>query len=165
MKKLTRKPISKKSKKAKRANAKDKSIKGKLRKMKPKSKRVQIVGFDTEDYEGTPVSFAFYDGKESFYTKSDLEALNYIYNYKSDLPVSFVCHNLQYDIANLCKGTEYNFVKKMIFASKLLSVHLEYVKPKDLFFMDSSAYFSGTLASMGAMMGIPKLGGSAFNKE
>lgn len=136
---------------------------GALRPLVPKLRPVRIVGFDTEDYEGTPVAFAFFDGAEYFYTKSTTDALTYIYNQPA--PTCFVCHNLQYDIANLFKQSDYGLVKSMVFASRLISVTLQNANPKELWFQDSCSFFAGSLAALGDLIGIPKQEGSAFNPE
>lgn len=134
--------------------------------LRPRKKKVtayKIVGFDTEDYEGVPVAYCFYNGSEYYYTKDPLKALSYIYNLPR--PTVLVCHNLQYDIANLFKGLDYFQVDSMIYASRLISVTLLNANPRKLYFMDSCSFFSGSLASLGNLIGLEKGEGSAFDKE
>lgn len=141
----------------------DEKNEGWLRPRKRKVQTYKIVGFDTEDYEGTPVAYCFYNGSDYFYTKDALEALSYIYNLPR--PTVLVCHNLQYDIANLFKGLDYFQVDSMIFASRLISVTLANANPKKLYFMDSCSFFSGTLAGLGDLIGMSKGSGSAFDEK
>lgn len=130
--------------------------------LKRKVVPMQIVGFDTEDYDGKTVAYSFYDGKEHFYTKSFQKALGYVYNYPG--PVVFVCHNLQYDIANFFKATHYKLVSEMTFASRLIKVTLQNVSPRRLYFMDSVSYFQGSLESLGKLIGMEKdEDGNPFN--
>ena len=136
---------------------------GAIRRIKATPKAIKIVGFDTEDYEGVTVAFCFYDGLEYFYTKDVNKAIGYIYNYRG--PVCFVCHNLQYDIANLFKGSKYRLVRDMTFASRLIKVTLQGANPKRLYFMDSCAFYAGSLSSLGDLIGMPKRSGSPFDPD
>lgn len=129
--------------------------------IEPKLKELRIVGFDTEDdSRGTPISFAFHDGKESFYTRDADEALDYIYNAKKT--TVFCAHNLEYDIGNLMKGCDFKYVDEMIYASKLLSATLFGTQS---YFLNSASFFAGPLADLGKLVGIPKLEGDPFSEE
>ncbi len=159
-----RKPNSRKPKPSKRESAEQfRRYQGCIRRLKSNVKPVQIVGFDTEDYKGTPTLFVFYDGTDYFVTKDEKKALAYIYNYKG--PVVFVCHNLQYDMANLFKRTRYRLVKDMTFASRLIKVTLQNLSPRRVYFMDSCAFYAGSLSSLGDLIGMPKTEGSPFDAE
>lgn len=126
-------------------------------------KTLRIVGFDTEDdTRGRPFSFAFHDGVTPFYTTSQDEAIDYIYNTKAQ--TCFVAHNLEYDIGNLFKHhvpkKDFRYVKEMVFASKLLRVD---IIGRSHFFLNSSSFFQGPLSKMGELVGIPKLDGDPLN--
>lgn len=136
---------------------------GVIRALRSNVKPVRIVGFDTEDYEGRTVAYCFYDGTDFFYTKEFKKAIGYIYNYPG--PVVFVCHSLQYDIANLFKDSQYRLVHSMTFASRLIKTTLQHASPRQLYFMDSCAFYAGSLSSMGDLIGMPKASGSPFDPE
>ena len=119
-----------------------------------------IVGFDTEDdTRGTPMSFAFYDGgrylkNKYFYTTDWKEAIRFVYEYPEQ--AAFVAHNLEYDVGNLFKLCDFVYVDESIERGKMLRCNLIGTKN---FFMNSHSFFSGKLAKMGDLMGIPKLDG------
>ncbi len=136
---------------------------GALRRLQSKVTKLKIVGFDTEDYQGKTVSYCFYDGQNYFVTRDYKKAIAYIYNYPG--PVAFVCHNLQYDIANLFKATKYRLVRDMTFASRLIKVTLMNLSPRRCYFMDSCSFYAGSLSSLGDLIGMPKLSGSPFDSE
>lgn len=127
----------------------------------PEIKPYRIVGFDTEDdSRGNPISFAFHDGEETFYTRDAEEALDYIYNARETSV--FCAHNLEYDIGNLMKGCDFKYVDEMIYASRLLSVSLFGSRS---IFLNSASFFAGPLKALGKLVGIPKLEGDPFSEE
>ncbi len=126
----------------------------------PTLKPCRIVGFDTEDdSRGTPISFAFHTGTETFYTRDADEAVEYIFN--SPDVTCFVAHNLEYDIGNLFKHCDFKYVHEMIYASRLLTVSLFGSKN---FFLNSSSFFQGPLKALGKLVGLPKLEGDPFSE-
>lgn len=126
-----------------------------------KLKPVRLVGFDTEDdSKGTPLSFAFHDGKNSFYTHLADEAIDYIYNTEEE--TCFVAHNLEYDIVNLFKNCDYKYINEMVYASKLLKVTLYGTK---CWFLNSYSFFQGSLKKMAPLVGMKKLDGDVFNPD
>ena len=130
----------------------------------PKHENIQeyrIIGFDTEDdTRGTPLSFAFHDGENYYYTVSPAKALQYVLNYPR--PAIFCAHNLEYDIVNLFKHCDYKFIDKMIYASKLLRVSLI---GKKHFFINSHSFFSGSVEKMGKILNVPKLKASMLDSK
>ncbi len=133
---------------------------GSLTPAKPEIRPVRIVGFDSEDdTRGQPLSFAFHDGESSFYTHHADEAIDFIYNYPER--AVFCAHNLEYDIGNLFKACDFRFIREMIYASKLLRVTLFASKHT---FLNSSSFFAGSLAKMGALIGLPKLEGDSLSE-
>lgn len=136
---------------------------GSLRPLKKEITTYNIVGFDTEDHLGTTVLYCFHDGQETFTTRIFEEALAYMYNYQG--PVIFVCHNLQYDLVNTFKACDYVFIDRLMFASRLIKATLVNISGKELYFLDSSSFFPGSLYEMGQILGIEKLEGSAFDEK
>jgi len=121
----------------------------------------KIVGFDTEDdTKGVPISFAFHDGLKPFYTTSWEEAIDYVYNYPET--AIFLAHNLEYDIGNLFKACDYRYIEDMVYASRLLKVSLMGTRNH---FLNTSSFFSGTLAAMAPLVGLKKLDGDVFNPD
>lgn len=121
--------------------------------------KLRIVGFDTEDdSKGHPLSFAFHDGKTSFYTTLANEAIDFIYN--AEETSCFVAHNLEYDIGNLFKHCDFKYVQEMMYATKLLRVSLFGSKN---FFLNSTSFFQGSLFSLGTLVGVPKLAGNPLD--
>ena len=89
---------------------------GKFSCIESKLKEYPIIGFDTEDdSKGTPLLFAFYGDfpNKKYVTKYWQNALDFIYSIET--PTIFVCHNLEYDIANLFKQDNYLMVEDMIY--------------------------------------------------
>lgn len=126
-----------------------------------KIKPLPIIGFDTEDdTKGTPLSFVFYGDDGPFYTTSNQEAIDYIYNVKT--PSIFVAHNLEYDIGNLFAASDFQEIEDMVYASDLLKVTLVGTQH---FFINSSSFFKGSLKLMGENIGLEKLEGNALSKE
>ncbi len=127
----------------------------------PTIRPLRIVGFDTEDdSRGTPISFAFHTGDDTFYTRDADEALDYIYNSRET--TVFCAHNLEYDIGNLMKGVDFKYVDQMVYASKLLTATLHSSKN---YFLNSASFFQGSLKSLGKLVGLPKLEGDPFSEE
>lgn len=158
MKKALKKPTLKKEPKQKKP-----IHEGNLTPLKSNVTPYKIVGFDTEDHLGTTVLYCFHDGETTFTTRSFEDALAYMYNYPG--PVIFVCHNLQYDIVNMFKACNYVFIDKLMFASRLIKATLTNISGKHLYFLDSGAFFPGSLYEMGKILGIEKLEGSAFDEK
>lgn len=126
----------------------------------PKLRDYRIIGFDSEDdTRGQPLSFAFYDGESSFYTRHAEEAIEYVYNYPET--AVFCAHNLEYDIGNLFKACDFRYVREMTYASKLLRVTLLGSRHT---FLNSSSFFMGSLAKMGGLIGLPKLEGDSLSE-
>lgn len=123
---------------------------------------LNIVGADSEDDgQGTPMSFAFWDGgkvlkNKYFYTTSAEEACSFIFSYP--IPSAFIFHNLEYDLANLFKHNDFFWVDQIIKAPLMLQVTLFNSKHV---LMNSLSYFKGTLEQMGEIVGIKKLAGKA----
>lgn len=116
-------------------------------------KKLPIIGYDTEDdSKGVVLEHAFFSKDGSFYTHSHEEALDYIYAVKE--PSIFVCHNLEYDIANLMKHDEYILVDEMTYSSQLLKVTLAGTQH---YFINSGCFFPGPLKAMGELVGLKKL--------
>lgn len=132
--------------------------------LRPENKKAtlyDIVGFDTEDNtKGVPVAFVFHDGEKSFYTKDARKAVKYILEYPR--PALFCAHNLEYDIGNLMKHCGFKWVDRMVYASRLLRVTLKFSKNS---FVNSAAFFPGSVKSMGQVVGLPKLDGDPFSRE
>lgn len=115
----------------------------------------RIVGFDSEDdQKGTPIMFTFHDGERSWVFRTPREAVDFILSYDPGEPVVFYAHNLEYDLSNLFKCGDYSWVKKWVNTSILLSVKLE--KSRNIL-QNSQAFFSGSVAEMGEIIGLPKL--------
>ena len=129
--------------------------------MKPKIVSYPIIGFDTEDdTKGLPLSFAFHDGNNSFYTRDADKAIDFIYDYPDT--AIFMAHNLEYDIGNLFKHCNWRYIKEMVYASRLLKVSLIGTSH---YFLNTSSFFAGSLAKMGKIVGIKKLEGDPLNRE
>lgn len=136
---------------------------GKFSCIDSKLKEYPIIGFDTEDdSKGVPVLFAFYGDfpGEKFVTKYWEKAIDFIYSIED--PTIFVCHNLEYDIANLFKQDDYLMVDEMIYASKLLRVSLYGTQH---FFINSSCFFQGPLSKLAKFVGLEKLDGDPFSRK
>lgn len=132
---------------------------GSLSPIQSEIRPARIIGFDSEDdTRGTPLSFAFHDGAKWFYTRHADEAIEFIYNYPEQ--AIFCAHNLEYDIGNLFKACDFRFIKEMVYASKLLRVTLFGSKHT---FLNSASFFPGSLAKMGALVGLPKLEGDPLS--
>lgn len=134
---------------------------GKFKKKNITVKPKPIIALDTEDdSKGTPVLFCFYGdfpgGK--FTTRHAEEACQFIWDVEE--PSIFVCHNLEYDIANLFKDNNYLMVDKMMYASVLLKVELYGCKH---IFLNSTQFFKGKLAKMAEFVGLEKLEGDALD--
>lgn len=133
---------------------------GRLRPITADPAAARIVGFDTEDNShGIPLSFAFHDGQKGFYTTSAREAVRFIYAQPET--TVFVAHNLEYDLGNLFKSTDFVYIDAIIENSKILRCS---IKGSKNFFLNSSAFFPGKLSRMGEMIGLPKLHGDVFDK-
>lgn len=127
-----------------------------------KLKEYPIIAFDTEDdSKGTPLLFSFYGDfpAKEFVTKHWEEALDFIYEVE-DTSI-FVAHNLEYDVANLFKQSDYLMVDKMLYASSLLKVDLYGTKH---FMLNTHSFFKGSLAKMGEFVGVEKLEGDALSE-
>ncbi len=136
---------------------------GKFSTIEAKLFEYPIIGVDTEDNsKGTPCLFGMYgDFKEvSYHTKHADEMLSRIYDIEE--PTIFVCHNLEYDIANLFKDEDYLVVDSMIYASSLLKVTLAGTKH---YFLNSHSFFKGSVKQMGKFVGLEKLEGNALDPE
>lgn len=122
----------------------------------------KIVAFDSEDdTHGTPLCFAFYDGKDYFYTTDADEAIKYIYNYPGT--ATFVAHNLEYDLNNLFKHTSYLYTDTWIKTPRLIKVTL---LGSAHTFINSQSFFPGSVEKMGKLLNMAKLAGedrSQFN--
>jgi hypothetical protein len=128
-----------------------------------KTHEYPIIAFDTEDdTKGTVTLFAFYGDFPGgqFVTRHADEAMEFIYSIEE--PTIFVAHNLEYDIANLCKHDNYLMVENMVYASRLLRVDFAGTKH---FFLNSLSFFAGSLAQMGKFVGLEKMDGNAFSNE
>lgn len=134
---------------------------GVLRRETKAPPQFKVVGFDSEDdTKGRPIAFTFHDGESSFYTKDPRKAVKYIIEYP--VPAIFCAHNLEYDIGNLFKASGFKWVDRMIYASRLLRVSLKFSKS---YFLNSAAFFPGSLKAMGKVVGLLKLDGDPFSKE
>lgn len=134
---------------------------GTLRREERVPKSYKVVGFDSEDdTHGTPVAFSFWDGEKSFYTKDWRKALQYVLDYP--IPAVFCAHNLEYDIGNLFKASTFRLVDQMVYASRLLRVSLKFSKH---YFLNSAAFFPGSLKQMGEVVGLKKLDGGPFDRD
>ena len=146
---------------------------GKLSRKEAKVRRECILGLDTEDHKGKTVAYGFWDNiTPSFYTRSNLEALQYILDYRNPLDegtekslVIVVCHNLEYDLVNLFKETNYSGIDTLTYASRLIKATLKDRTKHEIYFMDSCAFFPGSLKAMGDIIGIPKMEGSPFDPK
>jgi len=136
---------------------------GKFSTIESKIKEMPIIGFDTEDdSKGTPLLFGFYGDfkKKKYVSRFSDKALEFIYDIEE--PTIFVAHNLEYDIANLFKDSNYLMVDKMMYSSSLLRVDLYGTKH---FFLNTHSYFKGKLADMGKLVGINKLEGDPLSEK
>jgi hypothetical protein len=134
---------------------------GVLRREVREPKRFRIVGFDTEDNtKGVPLAFVFHDGEKDYYFKKAANALRFIQSYPET--ACFVAHNLEYDIGNLFKGSDFRLIDRMVYASRLLRVSIKFSKN---FFLNSQAYFPGALSGMGKLVGLPKFEGNSLSRE
>lgn len=134
---------------------------GILREESRPPKAYKVVGFDSEDdTKGQPLAFTFHDGESAYYTKDPRKALKYVLEYPK--PAVFCAHNLEYDIGNLFKSTHFKWVDRMVYASRLLRVSLKFSKN---YFLNSAAFFPGSLKSMGEVIGLKKLEGDPFSRE
>lgn len=131
--------------------------------LESKVKEWPIICMDTEDdSKGTTILYGFHgDFKEKNYvTRHAEEALSFIYDIEE--PTIFVTHNLEYDIANLFKDSDYLVVDRMVYASSLLKVDLAGTQH---FFLNTHSYFKGSLAAMAKFVGLKKLDGDPFSEE
>ncbi len=134
---------------------------GVLRRETKDPKVYKVIGFDTEDdTKGTPVAFVFHDGESHFYTKDPRKAVKYVIEYP--VPAVFCAHNLEYDIGNLFKFCGFKWVDRMVYASRLLRVSLKFSKN---YFVNSAAFFPGSVKTMGKVVGLAKLDGDPFSRE
>lgn len=136
---------------------------GKFPTLESKVKEMPIICMDTEDdSKGSVILFGFHgDFKEkNFVTRFAEEALSFIYDIEE--PTIFVTHNLEYDIANLFKESEYLVVDRMVYASSLLKVDLAGTQH---YFLNTHSFFKGSLAAMGKFVGLEKLEGDPFSEE
>ena len=116
-----------------------------------------LIAFDTEDDScGNVISvdFAWFEqGKiVHFFTKDVSEAISFIYS--RPLKTIFVAHNLEYDIINLFRDSQYLQIKKMTYTGRLISAQLKNVPHK---FIDSFNFFPKSLKDMGEIVGLKKL--------
>lgn len=141
----------------------------KLSNITRKSKQLPIVAVDTEDNsKGTVVAYGLYDGglhfKDGFYyTRHYEDCIKAIIEYPHT--AIFVAHNLDYDIANIYKHDEYLWLDEIIRSGKMLKVTLRGTKS---YWLNSLAFFPGSLKEMGKVVGIEKLEqkpDSAFDTE
>lgn len=139
----------------------DPQFKGAFSSLDPKPYEYNIIGFDTEDNSaGDVISYAFYDdglhtGKDKFYyTTNNQDALKFILEYPETS--MFVAHNLEYDINNVFKGTDFKYIDEEIRTPKMIKVTLLGSRN---FFYNSNAYFFSSLKKMGDVIGLPKLKG------
>lgn len=139
----------------------DPQFKGSFSTLEAKPFKYNIVGFDTEDNSaGEVISYAFYDGgtntgKEKFYyTTNNEDALRFILEYPETS--MFVAHNLEYDVNNIFKQTDFKYIDEQIRTPKLIKATLLGSKN---FFYNSNAFFFSSLKEMGKIVGLPKLDG------
>jgi hypothetical protein len=135
---------------------------GKFKRLEKKIKPFNLIGFDTEDdSKGTPTLFAFYSDDYKLVTRSWEEALDFILETAPDGSV-FVAHNLEYDFANLMKQNNYVLTDEMIYTSKLIKATLYGTKS---YFINSSCFFAGSLATMAKYIDLEKKDGTALDEE
>jgi hypothetical protein len=124
-----------------------------------------LVGFDTEDdSKGHPTLFGFawkdnLGRFKHFQTKSREEAVRWIYSRPTSL---FVAHNLEYDLVNLFRDSDYNELDQIVYTAKPVYAKL---KNRDHIFYDTFNWYAGSLKSMGKLVGLEKLEvvGDAFD--
>lgn len=134
---------------------------GLLREETKQPKIYRVIGFDSEDNtKGIPIVFTFVDGDKKYYFKDARKAIRFVLEYP--VPAVFCAHNLEYDIGNLFKSCGFKWVDQMVYASRLLRVSLKFSKN---YFVNSSAYFPGSVKDMGEVVGLPKLEGDPFSRE
>lgn len=136
---------------------------GKFSTIESKLREYPIIGVDTEDdSKGTPVLFGMYgDFKEqSYVTKFSDELLSRIYDIEET--TIFVCHNLEYDMANIFKDSDYLVIDRMVYASGLLKVTMAGTTH---YFLNSHSYFRGPVKAMAKFVGLEKLEGDPLGSE
>ncbi len=140
---------------------------GKFGRIEPKLKKINIVGYDSEDdTKGTVLQHAFFyrDSENKpvrFYTTDANEAIDYVYDNFSDTTV-FCAHNLEYDMINLFKHVNYKYIDTMIYTARLLKFTLH---ASHSYFLNSGNFFAGTVKKMGEFIGLEKLKPDLSNPE
>jgi hypothetical protein len=115
-----------------------------------------IIAVDTEDDSNgnvTLIDFCFDSGKgiEHFTTPSLEEAHKFIYLKRKQCV--FVAHNLEYDIINLFRDSNYKHIRQLTYTSRLIAAKLVNLNHR---FIDSFNFFPGTLKKMGETVGLTK---------
>lgn len=134
---------------------------GSFTRKESKLRELPIIGWDTEDNSrGTVTLFCFFSASGSKVTRFHKKALDYIYSIEE--PTYFVAHNLEYDVVNLFKHDDYNQIEDMIYTgTRLLKMTL---KGCPHTFVDSGAFFQGTLKALGKFIGKEKLEGNSMDE-
>ena len=126
---------------------------GKFSTIESQLKKHKIIGYDTEDNsKGIVTEHAFYSADGPFHTYSYEEALDCIYSQKEQ--TIFVCHNLEYDVANLFRHDDYVMIDEMTYSGQLLKVTLAGTTH---YFINSSSFYQGKLESMATIVGLETL--------
>lgn len=131
---------------------------GKFTRTEKKLKQLPIIGFDSEDDgKGTVTLFCFFGDAGPMVTRFHKKAIDYIYSIET--PTIFVAHNLEYDVVNLFKHDNYNQIEDMVYTgTRLLKMTL---KGCPHTFVDSGAFFQGTVKALGKFVGKEKLEGNS----
>ena len=122
-----------------------------------KTKKRKIVAFDTEDDSQGNVSIVnFFDGKKhvtiDLETCTDKEAAIKVF-YEWPEPAIFVAHNLEYDVVNIFRDSNYIYVDEMVYTSRLMRCTL---KKLDHILWDSFNWWPTSLKKIGEKLGMRK---------
>lgn len=133
---------------------------GLLRAVKSKNYRTfKIWAFDTEnDKEGNITLINFFDGNNHFSFFPQKQGFkpffNWLYTKPNKKNSLLVAHNLEYDITNCFRDSNFHLVKEMLYGgSRVITANLKEHKAQ---LIDSFNFFAGTLKKMGEAIGLEK---------
>jgi hypothetical protein len=129
-----------------------------------------LVSFDSEDdSEGNVISFDFTwyeDNRQGGKTRKklrfeDLEgARHFVRNFRKQ--AIFIANNLEYDIVNLYRDTDYSEINELSYTARMISAKIKGRKHR---FIDSFNFFTSSVAEMGDSINLPKLDFDPNNPE
>jgi hypothetical protein len=118
-----------------------------------------LVAFDSEDdSNGNVISFDFTwyhphtKKREKFHTLDPETARHFVRNFRKTC--IFIANNLEYDIVNLYRDTDFSELAEMSYTARLISCRIKGRKHR---FVDSYNFFTSSVADMGHSIGLEKL--------